>query len=195
MTKKKSYHHGNLRRALIDTATEIIRERGMPEFTLRELARRLGVTHAATYHHFKDKRALLTAVAEDGHVALLERLEAVVAEGGARDHVIGRVGEAYIAFADENAAHFGVMFSYHPEHVGGPTGKIEELFTRLVLEAQLADLLPEGDGAELALSIWASYHGVASLLVQGCVGEATVRGLIARAHQGVMRPMPLAVAS
>jgi AcrR family transcriptional regulator len=193
--KKKSYHHGNLRRALIDTATELIRERGMPEFTLRELARRLDVTHAATYHHFKDKRALLTAVAEDGHAALLERLEAVVAEGGARDHVLARVGEAYIGFASENAAHFGVMFSYHPEHDQGPTGALEALFGNLVAEAQRAGLFSDGASDELAVSIWAGYHGVASLVVQGCVGPGQVDGLIAHAHQAVMRPMPLAAAS
>ena len=193
--KKKPYHHGNLRRALIDTATELIRERGMPEFTLRELARRLDVTHAATYHHFKDKNALLAAVAMDGHEALLGRLEESVEGASGSGQAIRSVGETYISFAGENAAHFGVMFAYTLPNEEGPTARIRGIFERLLREVE-RDGLVSGSPQVLAASAWASYHGVASLLIQGCLTEADDLAMLTeRAYQCTVRPMPLAVAS
>lgn len=111
--KKKSYHHGNLRGALIESAKELIAERGRAEFTLRELAKRLGVTHAATYHHFKDKNDLLATVAEQGYHTLQAQL--VEATQAADSHPLVQMramGVAYIRFAMNNQAHFRVMFGH-----------------------------------------------------------------------------------
>src|SRR4030081_2863753 len=76
---KRRYHHGDLWRALVDAALALIAEGELGTFSLREVARRAGVTSAAPYHHFKDKTALLAAVLEEGFVALRGRLEAALA--------------------------------------------------------------------------------------------------------------------
>src|SRR5207237_1840006 len=70
MIRRRRYHHGNLREALVEAALALVEERGNPEFTLREVARRVGVTHAAPQRHFEDRAALAAAVAEEGFPAL-----------------------------------------------------------------------------------------------------------------------------
>src|SRR5437899_12248125 len=76
MGKKRPYHHGNLRQALIDAALELIEERGVSALTLREVARRVGVTHAAPQRHFADRAALVAAVAEQGFRGLAAHVAA-----------------------------------------------------------------------------------------------------------------------
>src|SRR6267154_2626485 len=75
MVRRRPYHHGNLREALIDAALALVEERGSPEFTLREVARRVGVTHAAPQRHFEDRAALVAAVAEEGFHGLHAHVE------------------------------------------------------------------------------------------------------------------------
>src|SRR2546428_12445613 len=82
---ERRYHHGDLRRALVDAALALISEGELGTFSLREVARRAGVTPAAPYHHFKDKTALLAAVAEGGVLALFGRLEAAAAPPAATE--------------------------------------------------------------------------------------------------------------
>src|SRR2546426_11040812 len=82
---ERRYHHGDLRRALVDAALALISEGGLGTFSLREVARRAGVTPAAAYHHFKDKTALLAAGAEEGVLALCGRLEAALGRPAATD--------------------------------------------------------------------------------------------------------------
>src|SRR4051812_11425575 len=94
----RAYHHGNLRRALLDEALATIRAEGVDGLTLREIGARLGVSRTALYRHFADKRALLTAVATEGFRALRERL--VAAWDGGRDEAAFRaMGVAYVRFA------------------------------------------------------------------------------------------------
>jgi len=76
--KRGKYHHGDLRRALLDAALELVNELGPSGITLREAARRAGVTHAAPYRHFADKGALLAAVAEQGFVQLLAAIDGAI---------------------------------------------------------------------------------------------------------------------
>src|SRR5262245_23788463 len=108
--KGGKYHHGDLRRALLDAALEILAEGGAAGLTLREVARRAGVTHAAPYRHFEDKAALLAAVAEEGfravYAEMLARSERV------KDPVerLYQIGAAYVLFAVTHPAHFRVMF-------------------------------------------------------------------------------------
>src|SRR5579884_242948 len=84
IAKGRGYHHGNLRNALIQAAVGLISQTGNSSFTLREIARRAGVTHAALYRHFETKEALLAEVAADGFRGLLESVQAA-AEGAGRD--------------------------------------------------------------------------------------------------------------
>jgi AcrR family transcriptional regulator len=105
------YHHGDLRRALIDTALSIVTEEGAWNFTLREVARRAGVSHAASYNHFEDKSALLAEVAALGFQSLRQTLEAA-ARGqprSARQAVAG-IAAAYVRFGLEHPAHYRLMF-------------------------------------------------------------------------------------
>src|SRR4051794_38626200 len=98
------YHHGNLRRVLIDCALAAIAERGAANLSLRDVARRAGVSHAAPAHHFGDKRGLLTAIAVEGFDGLTQATAAA-----AGDHVAG--GLAWINWALEHPSHYDVMFS------------------------------------------------------------------------------------
>src|SRR5689334_25241030 len=107
-TPQRPYHHGDLRRAILSAALDVIATDGPTALSLRDLARRAGVSHAAPAHHFKDKAGLLTAIAIDGY----ERL-AVALEAGSS---LLELGAAYVRFALDHPAHFEVMFSpdlYH----------------------------------------------------------------------------------
>src|SRR5215467_5021752 len=105
------YHHGDLRRALIETALTMVTEEGAWTFTLREVARRAGVSHAAPYNHFNDKAALLAEVAAMGFQALRERMAA--ASGAhprsARQAMLS-IAATYVRFGVEQPAHYRLMF-------------------------------------------------------------------------------------
>ncbi|HEV7962299.1 MAG TPA: helix-turn-helix domain-containing protein, partial [Actinoplanes sp.] len=103
---KQTYHHGDLRRALLDAAAEVIEEQGPAALSLRDLARRAGVSHAAPTHHFGDKAGLLTALATEGYGLLVAEL----AEEWAATHSFLEQGVAYVRFAIRHRAHFEVMF-------------------------------------------------------------------------------------
>jgi AcrR family transcriptional regulator len=104
LTVSRSYHHGNLRRVLIDGALDAIAEKGAAALSLRDVARRAGVSHAAPAHHFGDKKGLLTAIAVEGFDGLTDATRAA-----AGDHVAG--GLAWIGWALEHPAHYEVMFT------------------------------------------------------------------------------------
>ncbi|MBU8894496.1 TetR/AcrR family transcriptional regulator [Corallococcus sp. H22C18031201] len=176
-TEKSRYHHGDLRQALVDAAVALIAEEGFAALTLREVARRAGVTHAAPYRHFADKEALLEAVAAEGYRAMAremrQRMERVT---GPLEQLI-TAGEAYVLFAVRHPPHFRVMFGPHftrpHEPVASEAG--EDAFSLLVrcIEAgQAAGLLRAGDRLSLALTAWSQVHGLASLLVDRQIDPA-----------------------
>src|SRR5829696_9192910 len=110
----RPYHHGDLPRVLLEAAVEAIAEVGPAAVSLRELARRAGVSHAAPAHHFGDKAGLLTAVAADG----FRRLAATLRDTYQASGSFLEVGVAYVGFAVGHRAHFEVMFRpelYHPD--------------------------------------------------------------------------------
>src|SRR4030095_6023245 len=102
------YHHGDLRRALLDEALRTIQQDGVEALTLRTIGLRLVVSRTALYRHFTDKRALLSAVATEGFRMLTERLLRAWSEGGI--HGFNAMGVAYIRFAMANPSHYRVMF-------------------------------------------------------------------------------------
>ncbi len=172
--KKKPYHHGNLRQSLVQTAVDLISERQHSEFTLRELAKRLGVTHAATYHHFKDKEELLAVVAKQGYTLLGNCLKQNVAE--ASPDAVSRMramGIAYLRFALDNQAHFRVMFSHkfgdlsrYPE-IRETSLESKNLMLSIIQEGQQQGLYIEAEPTELIALQWASLHGLALLTLNG----------------------------
>src|SRR4051812_34352315 len=109
-SKKKPYHHGELRNALIMEAVLVIQKRGTPSFELRDLAHRLEVTHPAIYRHFKNHRDLLASVAEQGHRLLSEQLKATYDRYP--DDPVGfyqENGSVYLKFAASNPGYYRTM--------------------------------------------------------------------------------------
>jgi AcrR family transcriptional regulator len=171
--KKTAYHHGDLRRALINAALRLVEEQGASAVTLREVARMAGVSHQAPYRHFADRSALLAAVAEEGLREL--HTELVEASRNAPD-VLGALracGVTYVVFAVAHPAHFRVMHSAEASSSDDPgliaaSDAVFTLLTRAVAEARTGEA-SEPDTLAYALAAWSIVHGLASLLVEGAL--------------------------
>jgi len=172
MVRPRSYHHGNLKEALVRAALELIRKRGPQGFTLREAARRAGVSHNAPYRHFRHRDELLAEVAADGFERLTKSLNNAAARGSNPLERFQFSGSGYVQFAMRFPEHFTVMFD-RPEILKRSTHcKLagQQAFAALqgfVRDCQNAGVLPTGDGKTLALMAWSAVHGVAKLAVSG----------------------------
>jgi AcrR family transcriptional regulator len=175
--KRRSYHHGNLRRALIDEALAIIRDEGVDGLTLREIGARVGVSRTALYRHFADKQALLTAVATEGFRMLREALVAAWEDGGRGPLGSRAMGVAYVRFAVANPSHYRVMFSRFVEpqpQEPALAAEAEGAFQALVdavAALQRDGLLRDDDTTLMARFVWAVVHGVAMLAIDGQLPE------------------------
>ncbi|WP_257446938.1 TetR/AcrR family transcriptional regulator [Archangium lipolyticum] len=176
---KPRYHHGDLRRALLDASLALISEEGFGALSLREVARRAGVTHAAPYRHFPDKEALLVAVAEEGFRAMTARMKERMGRESTPEGRLLACGVAYVLFAMEHPAHFRVMFGphfTHPPELSSADGDVDSfgLLVGALSEAQRAGMVREGDNQLFALSCWSMVHGLASLLVDKLLDRSGV---------------------
>jgi AcrR family transcriptional regulator len=159
------YHHGDLRHALIEAAVASIAESGPAGVSLRDLARRVGVSHAAPRHHFGDKAGLLTAVAAVGYARFAARLSDAFRNGSLLD-----VGVAYVRFAIDERPYFEVMFRpdlYHRDDpaVAAPLREVDEIVFGAV-RTMLGTATPER--VQVAgMTAWALVHGLATLIVGG----------------------------
>jgi AcrR family transcriptional regulator len=178
MSKRTAYHHGDLRPALLQASLALIDESGIGALSLREVARKAGVSHNAPYHHFKDRGSLLAALAEDGFAALAQQMAAARAAAPDASARLEACGLAYIRFALASPARFKLMF--RPELTGpdaqaavaqSSTPALDTLAAAIV-EAQAGGLAPAGDPKPLVLTCWAAVHGVASLLLDGPLARA-----------------------
>lgn len=157
-----TYHHGNLRSALIAAALDLVAESGVRSMTLRETARRAGVSHNAPYRHFESKQAILEAIAAEGF-ALLEREIAARAAKISQplDRLIaGSLG--YLQFAQSHPSHYEVMFA--PS--GSTSGAGASAFATLesAVKACIQEgVLRKGNARLYARSLWALLHGLATL--------------------------------
>jgi AcrR family transcriptional regulator len=160
-----AYHHGDLKRALVDEAVRAIAEDGLNVLSLRDLARRVGVSHAAPAYHFGDKTGLLTAVAAEGFRLLGEELQAA---GQREDGFLG-LSLAYVRFAVRQQPYFQVMFGYDLHRAADPELAEERARVRELLLAPLDDGSLEGvaDGPIPGTAAWSLVHGLASLIVSG----------------------------
>jgi len=174
--KQRPYHHGDLRKALLDAALEILAKEGESELTLREVARRAGVTHAAPYRHFPNKEALLASVAEEGFRMLVRHVDE--ARAGVTDPALRlqTAGVGYVMFAVSHPIHFRVMFravqasgASFPSLAEAGAAAFSQLLESVV-ECQQAGVVVRGEPRELAISAWAIVHGLASLLMDNCLG-------------------------
>lgn len=164
----RPYHHGDLRRALLAEAVRLIAESGLPALRLRELARRIGVSHAAPAHHFRDKPGLLTAVAAEGFGLLAAELRSTYERTGS----FLEVGVAYVRFATQHTAHFEVMFRPDLYRRDDPELAAAREQARAMLYGPVAELTGErADANVLAAGVaaWSLAHGLATLLVNGAL--------------------------
>lgn len=170
MRSKRSYHHGDLREALLRAAIDLVADVGPRGFTLREVARRAGVSHNAPYRHFRDKEELIAAVAAEGFRELTRAmLEAAASQPTALDR-LKRSGLAYVAFALRRPEHFTVMFDTPFSSADYPecAEAAEEAFGTLVRFIEVCQqdrALPPGDTLRRALAAWSLVHGIAKLAV------------------------------
>jgi len=169
---KKAYHHGDLEVALVRAAGNILEKEGVEALSLREVARRAGVSHNAPYRHFPDREALLAALAARGFEMLARAQQAAASNGGLR-----AMGEAYVLFALENPQRFRLMF-------GGQISiarheRLRDVATRTFagLSGALAARVPEAQGArDASIAAWALVHGLALLLMGDRIAPATMNG-------------------
>ena len=168
----KSYHHGELRTALVGAALTLLTEGGADALSLRAVARRAGVSAMAPYRHYPDKEALLAAVAVQGFDGLRDVLRAADASAGVGDALVAQA-VAYVRYAEENPALFRLMFG--PARVGThPALEVAGEAAYAVLAARVAAQTPaDADREACALGCWSLVHGLASLFLDGRVGDKT----------------------
>ncbi len=182
---KAAYHHGDLRAALVDQGLRLLAERSVDALSLREVARRVGVSPTAVYRHFPDKGALMGALAEAGlqRLGAAQREAAQAAGGGAAG--FGATGRAYVRFALQNPALFRLIFSSPAPRdlLQRPLGESGEAIA--LLRSNVAALLPPQCGPAAvevgAAQSWALVHGLAMLMLDGQLpaDEALVERVLA----------------
>ena len=175
MKGKKSgpYHHGDLRRALIDVALKLVAEKGIAGLTMREAGRLAGVSQAAPYRHFADKNELLLAVGEEGFRAMHQQILASLREAGPdASSRLSAIGVGYVGFAVAHPSHFRIMFSRELTRApASPTAEETAMaaFTELATEifkGQASGALRQEEPLGLALACWSIAHGLAGILIE-----------------------------
>lgn len=160
----RPYHHGNVRSEVLAAALEAVGEGGVASVSLRDLARRVGITHGAASHHFGDKAGVLRAVAAEGYGLLADYLEEAASSGD-----FGDVGVAYVRFAADHPSHFEVMFRpdlYRPEDEQLMEAKARSAAALYESARQVADAAG-GDHHKAGVAGWALVHGIATLWRDG----------------------------
>ncbi|MCJ2057715.1 TetR/AcrR family transcriptional regulator [Methylobacterium sp. J-048] len=170
---RRSYHHGNLKEALIEAARRFIAERGIGGFALVDAARLVGVTPAALYRHFRGREALLEELAGRGFAELAARLARALTSRGTPLERFTRMGEAYLAFAEEEPAYYAAIFETRGAVASPPETETSpgrpSPFDLLVeaLQATFADGFGGVAPRFIALEVWALAHGLATLSAAG----------------------------
>lgn len=177
MNKRKSYHHGNLRQALVDATLELITERGPQGFTLAEAARRAGVSAAAPYRHFKGRDELISEAARQGYLLFGDLLEHAYNHGKPTPlAAFYKVGRAYLAFAKRYPGYYISMFESGVSLTGSPELALASERAMGVM-TQAAETLMSHLPADkrppavmVSHHIWAMSHGVVELFARGAPG-------------------------
>jgi AcrR family transcriptional regulator len=183
----RPYHHGHLRRALLDAALQVLTEEGLEGLSLRKVARRAGVSEAAPYHHFASKAALVEALVVETLQQLAQSLqEAVQATVGTPLDQLMATGVAYVRFALQHHAEFQILYRPELRLLSRPLPNADgmsrspidragmvayQVLLDVIVACQQAGVVVPGDPLPLALTAWATVHGLAQLLLDGVVGE------------------------
>lgn len=199
-SQERQYHHGDLRRAIVNAALEILRETQSLDLSLRELARRAGVSHNAPYKHFADKRELLAAVSAAGFETLTKRMAREMAgRSDPRDQLFA-ILRAYIDHGVANPALYSLMFG---GYLSGPdrtrpaielaeAEKTKALLSGVIIAGGLGRAIPDTSRNErkiagAILACWSLVHGLTLLLADGLVGPKRKSGvLVDRLVQGML---------
>jgi AcrR family transcriptional regulator len=191
-TDDRPYHHGNLRTALLDAAERGLRESGADQLSLRDLAREIGVSHAAPRRHFPDRQALLDALAVAGFERLDSTLRTALASAG--EDFPARVRTtmtAYTRFATENAALLELM--YTSKHRPGATQIVEaaeapfRLMGELILQGQEEGALQTCAPEQIGIVLFATLQGIASIINGGFIKPELLDGLVETAVEQFLR--------
>lgn len=198
IAEKTSYHHGDLKRALIDAGWQLIESAGASKLTLREAARLAGVSVAAPYRHFANHEALLAGVLTKGFLELAARTDTA---RGRAEHPLAAleaVGIAYVDFAADHPAIYRLMFgpdcdkAAHPELLAAGQQALGVL-VRAVQDCQAAGLIQDPDTHSVTLAGWSLCHGLASLHADGILA-ATLPGDVHARAQALVRMLLVGVA-
>jgi AcrR family transcriptional regulator len=176
--QSQNYHHGNLRQVLIDAAIEIISQQGAKDLSLRKIALKAGVSHTAPYRHFKDKNAILGAVAKQGFEMMLHETRERIAQskGNELDH-FAICGLSYIDFAVSCPSYYRVMFGTRPENsyfqdeLKPESTPVFKLLSDTIQICQEKGHLRDGNLKEMALAAWSIVHGFAMLRIDRHIPE------------------------
>lgn len=187
----RSYHHGNLRAALLDSAFALLTDTPPGSMSLRAVARHAQVSHSAPYHYFADRTALLEALGTECMVRFVDAQEAAVAAAGSGIARLRAQGLAYVGFAADNPHAFQLIYDPEICTPGDPTPeravqieRIEALLGSCVAAAQAERMFAEADTAELAVGMWGTVHGLARLLIEGHLDHAAATAAITAIASG-----------
>jgi len=172
VNQRRPYHHRDLRRALLKASLDLLRDPASGDFTLREVARRAGVSHNAPYRHFRDKDDLLAAIAEEGFGRLTAAIQSAAGKGQTPFQQLQSAGIAYVEFAQAQPEHFSVMFSIdlrENRHVSAKAAA-EKCFSelvKLVVASGQGQSFKSVSPETAALVAWTQMHGIAVLALRG----------------------------
>ena len=191
---KSSYHHGDLRRALLETAAGMIDEEGVESISMRKLAARAGVSRTAAYHYFPNKQEMLCALAMDGFLRQMEAMDIASSEGGLREQ-LSRFLRSYVEFSADNPEYYELMLGGNLWRTGQATDELRNVgdIAFRNLRKQVAKwqeygfIDPEADNLRITQVIWCSAHGISRFMIDGvyvhqttldAICDATVDALV-----------------
>ena len=182
-TTIRPYHHGNLRAALLEGAERALARGGVQELSLREVAREIGVSHAAPRRHFAGKQALLDALAEDGFLRLeREMREAIAGAGDGFRERLSALARTYVRFATQHAALLELMYAgKHRPDAAAIREAAERAFAAplaLIADGQAGGDVVASDPERIGALAWASFHGLAAMANGGLLDGAALDVLV-----------------
>ncbi|MGO2511974.1 TetR/AcrR family transcriptional regulator [Marinomonas polaris] len=174
-TLKTQYHHGDLTKSLLESASLIIKEQGVESLSMRKLADTVGVSRTAPYHHFKDKNALLCALAEQGFYEQAKMLHSLQAQKNTAEEGFKKYVHAYLEYALQHNETYDLMYGRTLWKAGNPSDSLKaaskqtfKAWIDWVEELQEQNILPSNNTPlRIGQTTWASLHGLARLFIDG----------------------------